>query len=300
MGAFVENVHLASEQLGMRAVVEPGLAGDDGSLACRVRFCPSLDEPTDTALFQQIAHRTTNRKTAQRMPMMQDHKARLMRVCEARGGQLTLLDDPAQLAGVAEVLGRGDWLRYTSTVMHGELLEELRWTPEEVEQTRDGVDVATLELSALDRVGLELTCSEGVMALVRDLGGGRGLETASRDAIAASSAVGLVSIPRKQGAGAMLSGGRALQRVWLEAQALGYAFQPMTALVCLFWRLLDGGLGLSDQQRCELEALRAAYCKLFDVPADTAEIMLFRLGRAEPPSARSLRRPVKDVLTFRS
>ena len=97
----------------------------------------------------------------------------------------------------------------------------------------------------------------------------------------------------------MFQGGRALQRVWLGVTALGYSFQPMTALVCLFWRLMGGGHGLSPRELRELERLRAAYLGVFDIPPDAAEIMLFRIGPADPPSARSLRRPVEDVLTFR-
>ena len=87
-----------------------------------------------------------------------------------------------------------------------------------------------------------------------------------------------------------------MQRVWLAATARGYAFQPMTAIVCLFWRLLDGGDGLRDDQKELLAALRAQYLDIFDVRDGDAEIMLFRIARADPPTAHSLRRHVDDVL----
>ncbi|MEK7412057.1 MAG: hypothetical protein AAB263_01935, partial [Planctomycetota bacterium] len=178
---------------------------------------------------------------------------------EMRGGHLQLVDDERRLAELANILGLGDKLRFVSPVMHGELVKEIRWTPDEVETTRDGLDVATLELSAIDLAGLQLATSLGAMELIGKLGGGRALERPARHAIAGATAVGLITIPGGHTPGAMFEGGRALQRVWLKAAALGWSIQPMTALVCLFWRLWDGADDLSDVQVRQITELRRRY-----------------------------------------
>jgi hypothetical protein len=97
------------------------------------------------------------------------------------------------------------------------------------------------------------------------------------------------------------NGGRAIQRAWLTTTQLHVAFQPLTSLIYLFARVVRGnGVGLPDEMIGELGALRARYRKLFAVNDHTGEILLFRLSTAQAPSARSLRRPVSDVLDFYS
>ena len=135
------------------------------------------------------------------------------------------------------------------------------------------------------------------MKAVGAIGGGRGLARPARKAIAASSAVGLLTISGLDRQG-FFQGGRALHRLWLTASARGWSLQPMTTITYLNTRLVCGGEGLSSSEVRELSELRDVYCRLFDVPDGHAELMLFRLAHADAPTARALRRRVDDVLFF--
>jgi len=182
--------------------------------------------------------------------------------------------------------------------MHREMMEEVRWTADEVRRTRDGLDVTTLELSGADLTGLRVMSSWAAMDLVGRLGGGRALEKPARKAIAGASAVGLVSIAGRTRE-AYFAGGRAMQRVWLKATALGLAFQPMAPLTYLFARLeLGDGEGLTAGEVAALRELRGRFGAAFPDAAGRGEPMLFRLARAGPPTARALRRAVAEVLAF--
>jgi hypothetical protein len=44
--------------------------------------------------------------------------------------------------------------------------------------------------------------------------------------------------------------------------------------------------------------VRGEYLRWLHVPAGHIELLLFRLARAEPPTARSLRRPLHEVLAI--
>jgi hypothetical protein len=161
------------------------------------------------------------------------------------------------------------------------------------------------------------------MSAVRDVNGGHGLAQSSKKALAAASALVLLSMPpvghrekpetpekaekaekaefdaARRVARTYFDGGRALQRIWLCATKLGLAVQPMTALLYLFVRLEEGnGEGLEERERRELTALRARFRDKFPVSptAGTQEVMMFRVAKAGAPSARSLRRPVSDIL----
>jgi hypothetical protein len=178
------------------------------------------------------------------------------------------------------------------------MMGEMRWTPEEVERTRDGVDLATLEATRPDLAGIRLARNWSSILFLREIGGGRALEKSSKNSIAAASAVGLLTMSGTNRE-SYVRGGRALQRVWLTATSLGLAMQPMGAILYLWARLEHGGgEGLDSDEVETLSRLRERFKGLFDVGPDSAEIMLFRLAHADPPSARALRRPVEEVLTF--
>lgn len=127
--------------------------------------------------------------------------------------------------------------------------------------------------------------------------------------MASASAFGLVTVPLpREGAdrrairGAYFRGGSAMQRVWLEANARGWAVQPMTAIVYLFARLdaMTAGddKGLAGRELTELRALRDRFRRLLGSQGGAAdvEVFAFRLAKAAPPTARSLRRHVHDIL----
>jgi hypothetical protein len=111
-----------------------------------------------------------------------------------------------------------------------------------------------------------------------------------------SSGVGLITIPGTRRAD-YFAGGRAMQRMWLVAHQQRLAVHPMTTLPYMFARVLrGGGEGLDQLSVDELRRLRPAYRRLFMLEEDMAEVLLFRVSRAEPTAARSLRRGVDEVL----
>jgi len=93
------------------------------------------------------------------------------------------------------------------------------------------------------------------------------------------------------GDAAYFRGGRALQRLWLTATEREWALQPMSAFPYLFARLRDGGEGFANVEKTDLHVLRERYRRLFSLKSEETEVLLFRLGRAGPASARSVRRP---------
>ena len=298
-GAAVENVALVAAGMGLEVAVDLAPDPRHPAVVCDLRFVARRGAaPARTeVLAAAIPERVTNRKLSARATLPADARGALLRAAaDVPGAALQLVEDPDRLAELGEVLGRGDRLRFLSRTMHGEMMAELRWTPDEVCRTRDGLDVATLELTGADLAGLRVMSSWAAMDLVGRLGGGRALEKPARKAIAAASAVGLVSVPGRTRA-AYFAGGRAMQRVWLQATALGLAFQPMAPLTYLFARLeLGQGEGLSPTEAAVLRELRGRFAAVLPDATGPGEPMLFRLALAPPPAARALRRHAAEVL----
>jgi hypothetical protein len=176
------------------------------------------------------------------------------------------------------------------------MMHEIRWSAEEAKRTLDGIDAETLELSAADLAGLKLARSWKALQMLRRLGLGFALGDLSRKTVAASSALGLITGPGDSPED-WFESGRALQRVWLEANAGGLAMQPMTASLYVFIRLNDQGEGLDELDQERFSALRDRLRELLPLPDGHHEAMMFRVARVGSVTARALRRRVEDVLS---
>lgn len=304
LGAAAENLVLHAHSQGFDVDIRPLPLPDDPRLAAAFRFLRKHPAGRGEShswdhLAAAIPLRHTNRRRGKPQPIDPAVLPCLRSAAESfPGARLHVLESESDLAQVAEILGAAERLRILHRESHRDLMDELRWSPEDAARTGDGIDLATLELSPMDLAGLRACRSWDVVDLVRQWGGGQSLARLTARAALASSAVALLTVPGDGPVG-YLAGGRAMQRAWLAATQGGLAMQPISSLPYLFARLLrGGGVGMPTEQAADLTAVRASYLRLFPVDDGAAEILLFRLAVAGPPSARSLRRPVADVLRF--
>jgi nitroreductase len=296
LGAAVENVVIAAAAIGLEAEVAP-FPGRDLEHVCDVAFAPrERSGGTDEGLAPFIPLRATNRRLGARRPLAQDDLAKLRAALGDPAAELQVLTETGQLDEMGLVLGAGDRFRFFDERLYREMMAEMRWNPRHAAQTRDGVDIATLEFGDVDEAGLRLLSSWPVVRFLRSMGIGGALEDLSRRAVESASAMALVTYGGTSPLDYFL-GGRAMQRVWLTATALGLAVQPMSSLPYLFARL-ERGAGFEPREREVLRGLRERYARLFRVGPQTGELLLFRLARVEAPTVRSLRRPAAAVLSF--
>jgi len=292
IGAAIENIELAAREIGLAANIDVLPTSSEPSLAATIAF--ERGETVPSPLFERIRSRVSNRRKGVREPVpagfldaVREHAADL-------GAVVRLVDEPGALRELGEIIGACDRMRMLSHEMRHELLSELRWSPEEASSTRDGIELATLELSPLDHAALSILSSDEVVSRLVEIEGGGAMVSGGIEHLESASAALLIAHPESSPRG-YLAGGRALQRIWLEANARGLAVHPHGVAGFLFERIERGGLG--EVQRGQLEVLRQRYDELFSV-ADVGRIMVLRLAKADAPSARSFRRPVSDVLSF--
>jgi hypothetical protein len=105
-----------------------------------------------------------------------------------------------------------------------------------------------------------------------------------------SSAVAVVSIVGTRPTD-YVQGGRTVERLWLEATRLGLAIQPLSPATVLSLAIPD------PVERARVRRLREELSDIVPLGHDEGAVMLMRVGYATPPFARSLRRPVQNVLT---
>jgi nitroreductase len=302
LGCATENFVLAAHAAGLEVRLLPFAHDSRSEHAATLQLLRSSgaeEEPHwRDELHAQIPLRHTNRKPGVRKHLPSaDIDVLTEAVRSIPCADIQWLTGDAQLAEIGEILGIADRLRILHPQAHRELFSELRWTREEADSTRDGIDVETLCLSPADLAGLEICQHWPSLELLRDWRAGGNLEKAARKYIAGCAAVGLITMPLSRPVD-HFNGGRALQRLWLAATERNLAIHPMAALPYLFARMTRGhGEGLDEHTHTGLRRLRPIYERLFRLAPGTAEVLLFRIGFGEKAGKGSLRRPLDDVLS---
>ncbi len=94
-----------------------------------------------------------------------------------------------------------------------------------------------------------------------------------------------------------LAGGRAFERLWLAAQADDLAVQPLSSLpkFLAHQERTGGSLLLPSHQR-RVARMAKDFRRLVPQIGRRPVLMLLRLGCATPPTVRSLRRGIEDVV----
>jgi len=290
-GAAGEAARLSAQALGFDAHLEVCPEGPMGP-AWRLSLRPDPSAVVDN-LVEQLPRRVTNRRLGPRAALPATVVPAMRTAVAAHGARLEVHDDSAALDTLGEIIGATDRVRFLSPALHGEMMSELRWN---APQASDGIDVATLELDSSDRAGLELLSQPRVVRFLDRHELGDALADGARKAVAAASAVALISVPAT-GPHAAVTGGRAVMAAWLEATRHGVALQPLSALPYLLARVEQrDGQGLREPDIRRLASLREPYRHLFPADGPRTELLLFRLAIVGAPTARSSRRPVDAVL----
>jgi molybdopterin/thiamine biosynthesis adenylyltransferase len=284
LGAATANLTLAARALGYRPTLD---FSDDACRIGLVRGEPELDPLCDA-----IALRHTNRRRGRGELLSEAHRTELEAAARTAGGRLALVTEPGVLDELGAILGAADRLTYLSAALHENLMGELRFSAEEVLGKRDGVDLATLELTAADRAALEVIRRADAMNVLRRLDLGRGLERPTRDAVTAAAGLGMVLVP-EHGRMSYFTGGWVLEHVWLRATLAGVGVHPLAILLYLYKRVQAGDTtGLSAPEVALLRELGARLLAAFSVPEGELPVVVLRFAYADPAPAYSLRRPI--------
>lgn len=299
MGCALENLHAAAAAIGLVPEVRPLPDPSRPMLAFTATFSRGTPAPDADALLRPVYERVTNRRWGDSRPLADADATALQDALGDSKARLHLLRTPQALAEVGAILGETDRFLLLDRAFHDEMMGEMRWSYEEALATRDGLEIPSMEYSAVDKAAFTKVLRQWrALDFLRQTGGGQGLESTARKATKAASAVGLLTYPGT-GGDSYLSGGRCLARIWGVASQRGLAWQPHSPITYLFARMLrDGGKGFTPAQLETLRSLRQRYLKLFEVGDNEAEVLLFRLSYAGPPTVRSLRRGLDEVFTY--
>ncbi|MGH3897770.1 MAG: Rv1355c family protein [Pseudonocardiaceae bacterium] len=255
--------------------------------------------PAATPELALLRERCCNRVSVPSPPIPPEDLAGL--VASARSLHVEIAADPVALGKLGEALAELDRVRLLSPAFHRELFSEIRWTRDEALATRDGIDLASLELGAADLAAFDLIRSApttealGQLGLGR-LGLGRALGDGSRTAFRNAGAALVIGV-RSTDHACLVEAGRDLLRLWLDATARRIGVHPWGSPF-FYQHLREAGSTLDAWQRDVIAHSRRIFAEAVPFEENLTVLLVLRLTTGTRPTARSVRRAVDDVLSF--
>lgn len=298
-GAALENLRLAAASEGIEIEIINHIQQFDEELISSVRFISKLKDPINVPyreLVDGIALRCTNRKNPNRQLLDAAELAELTSFAEENGVSIQVTESKNDLERIAEIVGGMDRMRFFHEEGLKDFIKEVRWTEKDAIETKDGIDIATLEMSGTDKAAMGLLRDPRTVKFFRKFLMGYGLTKISRDTMMTSSAIMLFQ-GKQFSPITFLEGGKIMQRVWIKANMMGISVQPVAAMLFIFHKVLrEANHGFTPAEESEIKKLKMMFDRLFKNESGLQDLFMFRLNKAGEPSVRSYRRDVEDTL----
>ncbi len=250
-------------------------------------------DPEIEQLRDLLFTRSANRRMGIPGEVSDETLTLLQRSVEKEGVGVKLASSREDLLAHATMLGEADRWRYLLPNVHTDMMKELR-IPGRDDLTA-GLDVRTLELDPATLSMMSLLGRADVMDNLREWRGGRILEMRTKFSVATSSALAIVTVPRTEPLW-YVRAGAAMERLWLVAERAGLCVQPVSPLY-LYANDESDMIALAGERRAdELIQHSESYRALWQLGPFDAMAMVLRLFYAPPPSVRSIRRPLHEVV----
>ena len=296
-GAMLENIEITAASLGLAAATSIFPVDTEKSLVAVVTFENSSAQHNYKYLSAAIPVRLTNRNVGDKKLLPEKDKQDLMAMAATiPGARLQLFEQDDTIAEFAEILTNTERLRFMHPQGHYDtFVKELRFTQEEILSTADGLDIATLNMSESDKAALQIARDPAAIGFLHGLEKGMGFKKISLKGVMSASGIGVISMDGHD-ALHFLQGGRALQRVWLEASHRNIAFQPISQSIFMLERYMGGTNDFSEYEQGELHKLHEHLTRLLSLEKNRYPVFIFRLFYGAQPKERALRKPLDKVL----
>jgi len=284
-GACLENMIIHARSLGYVADLQPFPQPDDELWAARIRWRRDPERALPEPLAGAIGQRHTDRRFPWRGSITSDMRARLDAQARLIPGQRLWWPQTARERHAAlSVIRQAETLRFRSPTLHAELFSSIRFAAGWHSACEEGLAPATLAVEPPLRPAFQAMRRPAVMSVLNRLGAASVLGWRSAWLpLRLSPGLCLLVVPSTARSD-VLGGGRALQRVWLEATLDGLSVQPYAAAGVL-------GLGFVPVEPAFRQSLARLGSTLNKLCAPGCGLVFLRLGHARSaPRDRSGRR----------
>jgi len=296
-GAMVENIEIEASALGYSVKFHYFPIEKEKRLVAQCSFIKQGTialNPLASALYTRV----TNRKIGDRSLLTEAERNTLLQLNNSQTlTQFSLFEDKENLQELGDILASAEMYLLLHPMGHHDIFtKELRFTEEQVLQTRDGLDIDTLQVSKAEKLALKIANSRNAMDILRMIGGGEAFKKTTKKAVNASAALGIITMPFYSPE-SYIHAGSFLQKIWLTCTNMNISMQPVTQYSFLLNRLKHGnGVGFDTQYIEKFKVLDERFKKQTPQLNQQEIAFIFRISKESNPEKRSLRRHVEQII----
>jgi len=287
-GAIIENLSILAAEQGYRCDVE--LFPNIPDATARISFTAAA--PVAVPLAHAIEQRATNRKPYKQVPLEASHRAALLDAAkDMRDVELRFAEGKDALALLSRAVSVNERLLMENRTLHDFLFGMIRWSRKE-ERAKPGLYLKTMEFPPPVQFLMRFVLRYwSAVRLLNRVGLSRLIPVQSAASYRAAALFGAVVLTGDTNVD-FVSAGRAFQRVWLTATALGVSVQPVTAIPYLMQRVVAGeATAFSSKHQDMIREANSVIRGVFRLRENEHIAMLFRAGYGDGPSATSSKAP---------
>lgn len=302
LGTAIENVHLAAVSQGLNTNVTIFPIENEPRLIASIIFEPSSKEvdSVNQVLVDNLYNRCTNRKLGERVKLPLEFYNKMQYLVNASDSvKLFYTDSDKELDELGRIMAACDRIRMLHPQGHEEFYSEVRWSSDDAQRTRDGIELSAVDLTEGERAGFYVAQDYRAVSLLSKWNKGNAFRRYSEKAMKSSAGVLMFAIDEFSHE-KLIEAGRIIQRCWIYANSENVSVHPMLSPVFFFSRLIIGKeQGLPEPAKQELKQLRKSFIEIFPIvnkdKREYSEVFLMKLAIADDMGVKSLRKPVNEI-----
>ncbi len=293
-GALIENMHISALTHGYQETVTLFPNKEDDTHVADIVFVKG--EHSRSPLYEAIFTRCTNRKDFTGEKLTQENKKDLIDAVEnASGHTLVLVDEDERVQNIGKALGLHEQVLFENKSLHDFFYEHILWSHED-EHKSSGFYIKTLELLPPQLAAVKLFKNWSVLSVFNSiLGVSKKIGKENGEKYGKSGTFGTI-ILESSSAQDYVKVGRGVQRMWLSATTIGLALHPCNGVSYLVDYIHEHHDHAFSKKHAELLEEACREVKDGFGVEDKKLAFVFRIGKAEPPTAHAKR--LKPVIIF--
>jgi nitroreductase len=294
LGTAIESVKIQASVHRYTSNIAYIHAPSHAFIVAEITFSKAEPNKEDIALAKHLFARHTNRKAGSGNPINPSVIRSISSEIETRSGMhFSYIDSKSSLQQMGEIIAACDRMRLLYEQGHQEFFHEVRWNHEEALKTKDGIELASVDLTESDKAGFAVARDYKAIKYLYDWNLGNGFKKLSVKTMSTASGLGIISIDRFNRE-ELLHVGSAVLRSWITANANKVAFYPMLSPSFFFNRLIQGnGEGIPQHFRDELTVLYKNFEDIY--PVKGSPVFMFRLADSAQETIKTLRMDKQDI-----
>ena len=300
IGAAIENLLLAAsaQKLEVHWKLTPQFAPKHLAIFTFTDGAEATEE--QKLLEKQIPLRHTNRKSPPRTEISNEEMAYLSGLVEhIEGASLTFIQDAAKIKRLSEIATTTDLFRMFIPQAHEDfIVKEMRWTPDEANESQDGIGIHTLDLGINDQYGIRLLQDKRMISFLEQIKGGGAFSRLLTQQFMSSSAIGLISMPNNE-LTSWIKCGMAAEKMWLGATAINFQIHPVNVPLLFFYKnTVEKSATLSEERKLYLTNAENEFNLIFDKPEGSASMFMFRIFKASASPEKTIRKSNDKIFSI--